>query len=1016
MPAIMRIDQVGLGVGTAGKTRSDGLLNGAKVTITSTGAGTTHTLQIIWVPDGDTGAVASFLQTSPTTWEFDPSVDAPGTYRMFLDVDGDQEVRELRVRTALLRLIVPALNELADPFASLILAGALQIDASEDNELETAMPPALSALPQTLTPSPFLSGNYGGWYRWVRDTTIQLEDRAAGLEPMGFLTNGGLQNPATDQSEVGFAGGNMTLDQLAPATFFDVFIRGRRVRKETTQSVVIPSATGEHWVHFDADVAGVPLDVTSDPDAAGVAELMRTEAVVAVLVQDFNVTPFIVLMVDKRHDLGMGPSTKSTLQSVAGARWVAGVQPANFVLGDGSLDGHAQFSIGDGFCTSLDILFAVENATPADEPQALSPILNLARWLYRTGSGLWRRASGNATFPINALGATPGHNGTGTTLVAPADGEFCLATYFGVKALPGVPGGASNREGDRVIAVAGQAVFTDLADAQMAADSVLADLDMAGLPRDMAAICTVIIEKNSSFTNSAESRIRPTTTGASFIDHRSLLGDLAGISGGGGGVGTFRNESSGVFAGGLITAGAGVGEVSVSDGSGQIADYADPTTIVAPALASWSSITDVAITAIATTQATFLFINSAGSLVQVTHPVELDYRNKIYIGYVIHGDNVNINDIVSVPKLGYGGAQNVSQLLRAFDPFEIAGLEISGIAATLTIRREAGVIYAEGVNFHTNPNDSSAVTIPLANPLTFFRVYSDGSEDGETNFDTDGTNTLVDPVNWDDGGVKTAIGGSDKQSTLQRLYLAPNGEEFLAYGQEKFANFDAAVTAAGKETFVESSLMLISKLVGRWALRRTTTDLDDSLTALWIPGGGGGGGGGAVISGGLGSHQFFADQLDTPANADWAVNAKASLIADPANAAFNVRMFDSAAEEGVGFSLAIPVTASNMSLTYSARARSTPGGSGQIAKWNLYFRSIPDGAAVSAWSAAVQLTNTVFGEDQFFQVIEDDRDLATWGLTAGVTYQFEFTRDATDGGDTLDGIDAALNLLWGRFQ
>lgn len=1014
MPAILRIDQAGLALGTAGKTRSDGLLNGALVTLTSTGAGTTHVLQILWVPDGDTDALVSFVQLTGTTWSFTPSADAPGTYRLFLDVDGDQEVRELRVRTANLRLIVPALNELADPFASLIQKTAAEVDASEDNELETVMPPALSGLPQTSTPSPFLAGNYGGWYRWTRDTTIALEDRAAGLEPQGFQANDGLQDPIADQSVVRFDGSNVTLNVLAPSLFFDVFIKGRRVRKESQQLVATPGP-GEHWIHFDPDAVGIPLDVTSSPDAAGVAEIMRTKTPVAVLVEDFNDGVFVVLFVDKRHDLGIGPSTKALVQSVAGARWVEGVLPNNFVLGDGSLDGHAQFSIGDGFCMSLDMLFAIENATPAAEPQALAPVLDLTRWLFRLGSGRWRRVSGDSSFPINASGGGAAHNATGTSLVLLADGEFALATYFGVKALPR-QAGVSDREGDRVVAIVGQAVFTDLADAQAAADRVLADLDRAGLPADLAAICTVIIEANSSFLNGAGSRVRPTSSGAAFIDHRALLGDEAGISGpGGGGGGSFRNESTGVFAGGLITAGVGVGEVTISDGSGQIVDFSDPTAIVAPALASWSSIADVAITAIATTQVTFLFINSGGVLVQVTQPVEADYRDKVYLGYVLHGDNVNVDDIVSIPKLGYGGAQNTSQLLRAFDPFEIAGLEISGVAATLTMRREAGIIYAEGANFHVDPNDSSAVAIALANPLTFFRVFSDGTEDGETNFDTDGTNTLVDPVNFDNAGAKTAIGGSDKQSTLQRLYLAPNGEEFLAFGQEKFADFATAVAAAGKEVFVESSLMLVSRLVGRWALRRIVTDLTNTDAALFLPEQGGGGGGG-VIAGALGNHQFFADQLTTPSNADWVVNAKASLIADPSNAAFNVRMFDSVAEEGVGYLLKVPSTASQMTLDYCARARSTPGGAGQIAKWNLYFRAIPDGAAVGAWSAAVQLVSTIFGADQFFQVIEDEKDLATWGLTAGVIYQFEFTRDALDGGDTLNGIDAALKLIQVRFQ
>lgn len=847
MTAIMQIDQVGLSVGTPGKSRSDGLLNGAVVKVTSTGAGTTHDLQILWVPDGDTTASASFTQLTSTTWEFTPSLSAPGSYRLFLDVDGDQEVRELRVRTANLRAIIPALNELADPAASLTNSGGSVIDASEDNEDEAFMPPAVSGLPPTSTPSPFLAGNYGGWYRWARDTTILMEDRAAGLEPQGFQNPDDLTLPTVvEDSEVAYDGATLTIDPKSPALFFDIFVRGRRVRKETQQSIPIPNVSAAYWVYFDPTVTGTPLAVATNPSAAQIASILRTFTPVAAL----NVTlgPALALMTDKRHGLGMGPSTKAFTQSSLGGQWVEGVEPDDFTLGDGSIDAHTQFSLTNGLCMSNDLMFAITNAEPADDPQALTPVLDIARWLYRGAGGHWTRGTqGIADVPINAIGATgPGHNADGATLALVDDGKFTLATYFAIKALPGTPGAASLREGDRIVAVAGQDEYESLADAQLAADRVLVELDLVGLPTDMAPICTVIIEADSSFGNGKGSRVRPASDGTAFVDHRSLdsAGEEAGDSG------SFRNETSGNLkpGGGLITDGVGAGEITISDGNGQAVNMSDPTAILPPVSIAWSGLIDQSITNIATTQITFIFIAAGGTLVQINQPIPNDYKDKVYLGYVIHADNVNIDTIISVPKLGYAGSQDTSELLRSFYPVVVSGLEITG-NANLTQQVAAGIVQAEGNNFFVDANNPSRRTAAGANPMVFERIFSDGVSGGETNFDTSGgTNTLVDPVNFDNAGSLVAVGGGGNNSTLQRVYLAPNGLEYQAYGQGIFSSFDNAVAAAGTEVFLESALMQISRLLGRWALNRLATDLTDILTARYLPsegGSGGGGGGGA---------------------------------------------------------------------------------------------------------------------------------------------------------------------------
>jgi hypothetical protein len=166
MPAILQIDQAGLPAGTPGVARSDGLDDGSLVTLTSTGGGSTHEARLLWVPPDDIAAAPSFVQATPTTWTFSPTARVYGGYRIELIVDEglpseDREIRIFGIRLHGSGALIPALNEIADPAASLVLAGAAQIAASENNEA-------------------FLGLQYTGWWEIFRTLALELERGRAG--------------------------------------------------------------------------------------------------------------------------------------------------------------------------------------------------------------------------------------------------------------------------------------------------------------------------------------------------------------------------------------------------------------------------------------------------------------------------------------------------------------------------------------------------------------------------------------------------------------------------------------------------------------------------------------------------------------------------------------------------------------------------------------------------------------------------------------------------------------------
>ena len=159
----------------------------------------------------------------------------------------------------------------------------------------------------------------------------------------------------------------------------------------------------------------------------------------------------------------------------------------------------------------------------------------------------------------------------------------------------------------------------------------------------------------------------------------------------------------------------------------------------------------------------------------------------------------------------------------------------------------------------------------------------------------------------------------------------------------------------------------------------------------------------------LPSKQYYADQFDSPNNANWAVNNLAPASADPVNSAFLVRRFDDTAEEGVGWMLTLPTAVTNITLRVKARANTAPATAKQVIL-RLYNRQIPDNLAITSWSAALQLTAIDIPANAFFQYDSQTISLATLGLTAGRTVQFELTRHGANASDTLVGDWNLLEL------
>lgn len=144
----IKIDQEGLSEGSPGRSRTDGLATGARVTLTNTEPGTATRFNLPWAPPGDTTALSSLVATEdPNVWTFDPTPDVYGSYLIELIVDEGlvtetRTSRILAVRTPRHRLVIPALNERGDSRAT------LQNQTDSDNNAIDYIDATLNAVPQ----------------------------------------------------------------------------------------------------------------------------------------------------------------------------------------------------------------------------------------------------------------------------------------------------------------------------------------------------------------------------------------------------------------------------------------------------------------------------------------------------------------------------------------------------------------------------------------------------------------------------------------------------------------------------------------------------------------------------------------------------------------------------------------------------------------------------------------------------------------------------------------------------
>lgn len=286
-----------------------------------------------------------------------------------------------------------------------------------------------------------------------------------------------------------------TIAPQSPATSFTYYIKNVKYTKTTSESIVISTTVGSHYIYYNGSTLSETTSFT-DLDV-----IFYDYAFVASVYWDGTKHIFLG---DQRHGTDMSPSTQRNFHYSSGSVYVNGLAPANFTVGDGSLNSHAQFTLSTGSFLDDDMKHTII-------PKALTDSITI---YYLSGS-TWTATTTTGAFYSN--GTNVYYN-----LLSGATWSAALVpnNYY-------VLGHIATSTNNRFCCFLGQSTYNLVATARAAAKTELSTMYLLGFPADgFLFIATVIYQYGSGYANTYKCRIievDTTGSGNTYIDWRQSV-------------------------------------------------------------------------------------------------------------------------------------------------------------------------------------------------------------------------------------------------------------------------------------------------------------------------------------------------------------------------------------------------------------------------------------------------------------------------------------------------------------
>jgi len=308
-----------------------------------------------------------------------------------------------------------------------------------------------------------------------------LERHSAMQDPTGFENR-------TDSSWT-FTDGSRKLI-ITTVNGYNVWFDGVKHRITTTKEIEITDVEGIHLIYFDSD------DIIKEyvnPTTANILSAIRDKCLIAYVYWDAtnNVGVYVG---EERHGCVMDGVTHFYLHFTRGLQLVDGLGLGDFVIGDGSLDTHAQFSVAQGSVSDEDIGITV-NAIASNVGLPI---------LYLDGANAYWRTVTQAGFSCYQNPAGTTHRlmynqltGGSWQRTEVGEGNYVLYHVF-----------ATTGKVKQMYSIMGQATYTTIVAARAGAQTEIAALVIGNLPSvEMRPIGTVIFQTDKDYANSIKARV-----------------------------------------------------------------------------------------------------------------------------------------------------------------------------------------------------------------------------------------------------------------------------------------------------------------------------------------------------------------------------------------------------------------------------------------------------------------------------------------------------------------------------
>jgi hypothetical protein len=236
--------------------------------------------------------------------------------------------------------------------------------------------------------------------QFKQETSAAIQDNTQNIEQLSYSTSEiatALGEPTGFETRTGSAftitDGTRKVEVTVVSGYYTIWFLGVKHTIRATKDITFADTEGLHAVYFDDDDT---LKEYVNPTVGNMLTLIRDKCLVTAFWWDAtnNVS---IIPTEERHGTSMDGMTHYWAHYSFGLQYISGFAIGDTVIGDGSLDTHAQFSIGVGSVADEDIGISMSAIAVGTGGSILYKDGAAGNWRKTTQTGFWVKKSGSAT-------------------------------------------------------------------------------------------------------------------------------------------------------------------------------------------------------------------------------------------------------------------------------------------------------------------------------------------------------------------------------------------------------------------------------------------------------------------------------------------------------------------------------------------------------------------------------------------------------------------------------------------